>query len=539
MSGTSCTVAELIDGHVALEIESLDRIYLNGYVPNLQVGGQVVTFLVDHLGNPVPSPALFAKIGERFRAAVKDFAEAYDLPLIRFAKGDRKIEVVRPLLAKAEREGRPGVVAIGVAQEFQNVFAGYKRPTPTPSGLPQYSFAKADRRVTCFYFYIFDDDFGPCFIKICSYFPYPVKVWCNGHEWAKRQAVKAGIGFTALANGFATCDDPGQLQAICDRLGPVDITRMFDRWMSLIPAPLGETDRAGGYGWELSMRQIEVSRTLVFDAPRHVRSFAETLVRDNLGIGRPDEVQLIFKGRIERRGRPPKTPPTFKTKVVTRGTDVAVNIFYKHSRIKQYLKEGRAWRIETVINSPDDIDVKRRLQHLPELIAKCREANRRILEVQHAGQGSCIGPTLFERIQQPYIREGQRTGALRFGDPRAMALAGALCLTLHAVTGFTNRSLRALVAGLLGTDYSANQMTYDLRRLRLHGLVQRLEGRNRYLLTDDGLSFALFYTKLGNRVLPPLFGLQQPNSPPKLARALKTIDGCVKDYLEQAELAAA
>ena len=381
VSGTSCTVAELVEGHVALELESLDRIYLNGYVPNLQVGGQVVSFLVDHLGNPLPSPALFAKIGERFRAAVNDFAELYDIPVIHFTKADRKIEVVRPLLAKAERRGRVGVVAIGVAQEFQNVFAGYKRPTPTPSGLPQYSFAKTDRRVTCFYFYIFDDDFGPCFIKICSYFPYPVKVWCNGHEWAKRQAGKAGIGFTALANGFATCDDPGRLQAICDGLGPADLARLFDRWMTLIPTPLGETDRAGGYWWELSMRQIEVSRTLVFDAPRHVRSFAEALVRDNLGIGRPDEVQLIFKGRIERRGRPPKTPPIFKTKVVTRGTDVAVNIFYKHSRIKQYLKEGRAWRIETVINSPDDIDVKRRLQHLPELIAKCREANRRILEV--------------------------------------------------------------------------------------------------------------------------------------------------------------
>jgi hypothetical protein len=539
VSETSCSVAELVEGHVALEVESLDRIYLNGYVPNLQVGGQVVSFLVDHLGNPVPSPALFAKIGERFRAEVKDFAEAYDLPLIRFTRGDRKIEVVRPLLVKAERERRAGVVAVGVAQEFQNVFAGYKRPTPTPSGLPQYSFAKADRRVTCFYFCIFDDDFGPCFIKICSYFPYPVKVWANGHEWAKRQATKAGVSFTALANGFATCDQPDILQTICDRFGPADLARLFDRWMSFIPTPLGETDRAGGYWWELSMRQIEVSRTLVFDAPRHVRSFAEALVRDNLGIGRPDEVQLIFKGRIERRGRPPKTPPTYKTKVVTRGTDVAVNIFYKHSRIKQYLKEGRAWRIETVINSPDDIGVKRRLQHLPELIAKCRDANRRILEVQHAGQGCAIGPTLFERIQQPYIREGQRTGALRFGDPRAMALAGALCLTLHAVTGFTNRSLRALVAGLLGTDYSANQMTYDLRRLRLHGLIQRLEGRNRYLLTDDGLAFALFYTKLGNRVLPPLFGLQQPNSPPKLARALKTIHDCVNDYVEQAELAAA
>jgi hypothetical protein len=531
------SVAELVEGRVVLEVESLDRIYLNGYVPNLQVSGQVVSFLTAHRGNPIPSPALLGHNGQRFRKAVKAFAEDYDVPVIAFRKHDRKLEVVRPLLNAAEREGRPRVVAIGTAQEFQNVFAG--STSTSPSGSKRFGFYKADRRVSCFYFYLFDDDFGPCFIKICSYFPYPIKVWCNGHEWAKRQAAKAGIEFTALANGFASCADPDGLQAICDRLGPADINRLFDRWLRLLPTPLDAADRAGGYWWELSMRQIEFSRTLVFDAPRHVRTFAEARVRDNLGLGRPDEVQLIFTGRNERRGRKPKTPRRFATKVVTRGVEVTVNVFYKHSRIKQYLKEGRAWRIESVINSPDDLGVKRRLEHLPELIAKCREANRRILQVQHAGQGCAIGPSLFERIQQPYIREGQRTGALRFGDQRAMALAGALCLTLHAVTGFTNRSLRALVAGLLGTPYSANQMTYDLRRLRLHGLIRRLDGRNRYVLTADGLAVAIFYTKLGQRVLPPLFGLEQPNSPPKLGRALQVIEGCINDYVEQAGVTAA
>jgi hypothetical protein len=368
---------------------------------------------------------------------------------------------------------------------------------------------------------------------------YPVKVWCNGHEWAKRQAANAGISFTALANGFAACDEPDALQAICDELGPRQITAMFDRWMAVIPTPLDATDRAGGYWWELSMRQIEVSRTLVFDAPRHVRTFAEALVRDNLGIGRPDQVELIFTGRNFRPGRKPKQPPTYKTKVVTRGVDVTVNVFYKHSRIKQYLKEGRAWRIETVINAPGDIGVQRRLHNLPELIGRCRDANRRILDVQYAGQGCAIGPTLFERIQQPYIREGQRTGAIRFGDQRAMALAGALCLTLLAVTGITNRSLRALVAGLLGSPYSANQMSYDLRRLRLHGLIRRIDGRHRYVLTEEGRTFAVFYTKLGERVVGPIFDTDRPNAPPKLVRALNTIGRCIDDSIHHAGLAIA
>jgi hypothetical protein len=296
------SVAELLEGHVGLAVECLDRIYLNAYVPTLQVGGQVVTFLTHHLGQPIPSPAVFARIGNRFRAQVARFAGAQQVPLLHFGRHDRKIDQVRPLLAAAEQAGRPGVVAIGVTQEFQNVFTATKRRTTT--GPPQFCFRKEDRRVTCYYFYVWDDDFGPGFIKLCSYFPYPGKVWVNGHEWAKRQAAKAGIGFTALSNGFATCDDPDALQQLCDRLGPADIRGFFERWLRVIPTPLGAADQRAGYWWELSMRQVEVSRTLVFDAPRRARGFFEQVVRDNLGLGRPEEVELTFTGRRVRRGRP-------------------------------------------------------------------------------------------------------------------------------------------------------------------------------------------------------------------------------------------
>ena len=292
------TVNDVLDGHVGLDVECLDRIYLNGYVPNLQVAGQVVSFMTAHLGNPIPSPAIMEKIGTAFRTAVDRFAADNNIPVVRFGKDDRKVEVMRPYLARQARTGRSGVAAIGIAQEFQNVFASTQRKGD--NGVPWFSFFKADRRVTCFYFYLWDADFGPAFIKICAYFPYPIKVWLNGHEWAKRQATQAGIGFTELSNGFATCADPAALQAICDRLGPGTIGVFFERWMSRLPLPLTEHDRAAGYWWELSMRQVEVSRTLVFDAPRHARGFFEALVADNLDIGRPDSVELIFH-------RPPDT----------------------------------------------------------------------------------------------------------------------------------------------------------------------------------------------------------------------------------------
>jgi hypothetical protein len=529
------TVNDVLDGHVVLDIECLDRIYLNAYVPILQSSGQVVAFMTQHLGMPIPSPALMEKISTRFRRAVESFASANGIPWVRFGKDDRKIDVMQPYLDRQAATGRSGVAAVGVAQEFQRVWAAYQRDTRTAA--PQYTFAKADRRVTCYYFYLWDEDFGPAFIKVCAYFPYPAKIWVNGHEWAKRQALKAGIGFTALSNGFAACDDPDGLQAICDRLQPGTIEVFAQRWLARLPMPFGRKDQLAGYWWECSMRQVEVSRTIVFDAPRRARFFFEALIGDNLDIGRPASVEIIFARRIRR-----DTPGTFRTAIdrPAIGPDaggVVLNVFYKHSRVKQYLKDGRAMRIETVINGPRDLRCNARLPNLDELQDKARAINRRILDAERAGQGTVLASPAFERIAHPSVdADGRRTPALRFGDPRVMALAGALCATLLAAAGITNKSLRALMTGLLAAPYTPGQMTYDLRRLRLAGLIRRIEHTNRYVLTPDGIKMAVFYTKLYNRLLRPLLAADQPQAPPALRQALRAIDQHVDDYITRARL---
>jgi hypothetical protein len=214
-------VNDIIEGHVGLDLECFDRIYLNGWVPTLQVPGQVVGFLTRHLGFPIPSPAVLERIGLGFRKAVTEFAAEGGIPVVRFAKGQRKLEVMRPHLDRLARAGETGVAAIGVAQEFQRVFTGTTYHCDEGGGgVPRFGYAKADRRVTAYYFYLVDEDFGPAFVKVCAYFPYPIKIWLNGHEYAKRRAAAAGIGFTVLDNGFAATEDPTGLQRICDMLGP-------------------------------------------------------------------------------------------------------------------------------------------------------------------------------------------------------------------------------------------------------------------------------------------------------------------------------
>ena len=362
------TAADMVAGHVRLDISCLDRVYLNGYVAKLQTPGGVVYFFHDHRGKPIVSPALFEPIGEKFRRDIKDWAQANGIPLIRFKAGERKADVMAPYLDAAAAAGRSQVVAIGCAQEFQLVWTARKRDTD-PGLCPQFSFTKEQRRVSVFYIYIRDTAMGSGFIKICSYFPYPVKVWVNGHEWAKRQAAAAGIGFTALSNGFASCEDPAGLQAIYDRFGPGTVQVWFERWMARIPLPLTGADRDAGYWRELSMRQVETSRTLVFDDDVRARAFFEALLCENMDLGRPENAELLFR-RGQRAGGHSHPPPGggFKTKIDQYCDLVTLNVFYKNSRLKQYLKDGVALRIETVINSPKDLLCNR----MPPTCPSCR-----------------------------------------------------------------------------------------------------------------------------------------------------------------------
>jgi hypothetical protein len=181
------------------------------------------------------------------------------------------------------------------------------------------------------------------------------------------------------------------------------------------------------------------------------------------------------------------------------------------------------------------------LHNLPELQGKARAVNHRLLDTERVGQGCVLASPAFERIAHPTITtEGRRAPALRFGDPRVQALAGALATTLLAVTGITNKSLRALMTGLLAEPYNMPRASYDLTRLRRNGLIERVPSRNLYRLTPDGLAFAIFYSKVHNRVLRPLLATTDaPHAPPPLRAALRTIDHHIDARLAAARLPSA
>ena len=522
------SIPELLDGHVTLEVECLDRLYLNGYIGPLATSGGLVTFMREQLGKPIPSPVVLGQVTEKFREAVKTMAERERIPIYQFNHKERKDDVANDF--RRQRGVREGVVFVGVAQEKAQAFQGKKIDG-------QFLFTR-DKTVYVnhYYFYIDDVDFGPLFLKVCSYAPWSTKLCLNGHEWAKRQLEKKGMAYEALDNGFLSCAAPEQLQRICDSLGPEEIDRVFRKWLARIPLPLRSQDRQAGYDWNLSIWQMEVSLTQIFDRPLRGREFFEEIIRDNLDLGRPDRVQLVFDRVVTK-----KTPGQFRTRVIQDGVHPSLHISYKNFDLKQYFKEGRGCRTEGTFRNPKDFDVNKGLANLPYLQKIGREINRRLLEVERVSHNSGLSGDSIQRVVQPTVTQsGEKAPALKFGQPRVMALFLALTLFQHLIDGFHNRDLRALVADLLGvtiTDYTGAQMTYDLRRLRLKGLIFRPPRTHRYLVTPYGWKVARLFSRLEARVFRPAVAMFTGNDavlPLPLRASLDRVDKQLDELIYQA-----
>ena len=512
------TIPELLDGHVTLEVECLDRLYLNGYIGKLATGPGLVFFMREQLDKPVPSPVVLGQISERFREAVKALAERDGIPVYQFRHKEKKDDLANEF--RRQRAVRDGIVFIGVAQEKAQAFQGRKI-----NGQFQFERDKTVY-VNHYYFYIDDKEFGPLFVKVCSYAPWSIKLCLNGHEWAKRQLDKRGIRYEALDNGFLSCSQATKLQEICDALGPEDIDRVFRKWLGRIPLPLDPEDRRAGYDWDLSIWQMEVSLTQIFDRPLRGREFFEEIIRDNLDLGRPDRVQLIFDRVVTK-----KTPGQFRTRVIQDGVHPSLHISYKNFDLKQYFKEGRGCRTEGTFRNPNDFGINKGLANLPYLQKIGRQINRRLLEVERVSHNSGLSGDSIQRVVQPAVTEdGKKAPGLKFGQPRVMALLLALTMFHHLIDGFRNHHLRQQVADLLGltlAEYTPHQMTYDLRRLRLKGLIYRPPKTNRYFVTPYGWKVARLFSRLEARVFRPAIAMFTANDavlPFPLRQALDRTD---------------
>jgi hypothetical protein len=534
--------ATLLRDHVTLKCRSIDRIFLQAYIPELQTVGQVCTFLRWVRKFKIPSSAAFGKIGGAFVKSLHKFAQENSIPVVHFKKKQNKEEFARPYIEAAAREGKDRVVLIGIAQEKASVWRSWKAKGHEKSAHPHMEWGRQMAYINHFYFYVWDSECGGAFWKTNAYAPYPIWIYLNGHEWAKRQLEKAGIKYEALDNGFRSCEDPARLQETCDRFGAGVVKSFFWRWMHRLPSPLTKADLKAGYVYDLAFRQFEVSDTCVFDRPQAGRMWFEGVIRDHLDVGRPDQISLTFDRRVNRR-----TSGIFRTRVMNNGVDPTLTSYYKSSRIKQYFKEGRALRTETVICNTRDFGIGRRVsaENWNALRAVGESANRRLCDAEARDAMPAPDVGTFDEVTRPSTNDdGLHAAGLRFGDRRVMAVLASLVRFAYVIEGFTNRQMVEHTSRLLNGSYTNRQATYDLRRLKRKALIAKQKHKRRYQLTEKGRRVAVLFTKTYGRILAPgltVLGKDLPESVAKrspLATAWRRFDGALEEFMAKGLVAA-
>jgi len=350
----------------------------------------------------------------------------------------------------------------------------------------------------------------------------------------------ARLPFEAIDNGLLSCADLPAAQRLSDGLSAAKIDAFFRKWLARLPHPYSPQDRRAGYRYDWSVLQAEFSLTQVWDRGLNGRCCCEEVIRENIDWGPPQQVQLIFARTMQRKTA---TDGRCRTRIITEGVVPSLHVYYKNTHLKQYHKQGRALRTETTINNTCDFGVGRRLKNLPALRQIGFVANRRVLEVERLTHDCHIGTEAFDQLQKPAEVDGQHASAPPFGQPRVQALLAVLVLFCLQPEGFRNRQRRPLLAQWLGipeADLSPGRMTYDLRRLRLHGLIERQPNTQRYRLTTFGLKTALFYSRTYQRLLRPgLSELHDPRTAQSsiLALTFKRFQNTLNAYIVQKEAA--
>ena len=330
------SVAEVLAEHTTLTLECIDRMYLNVYVPLLQRAAGAAYFFRKMRGAAVPSSALMGPMTQRFVDAIKSFAARNGIEIVSFRRGERKDDRTRQYLRNWA--GGEGVLYIGKAQEKAKVVRTERRHDPATGDTYPW-LAASTAMVNQFYFYAVDDDFGPFFLKFCSYFPYNAKLCINGHEYLKRQLTKQGIAYESLDNGILRCSDPERLQRLADGLTAGKVDALLRKWLARLPHPFTAPDHQQGIRYDISILQAEFALTQVFDRPQGFRNreLRETVASlcglspDDYGAGRMTydlrRLRLRLRGIIER------IPRTQRYRLTAEGLCVALAYHRTQARV--------------------------------------------------------------------------------------------------------------------------------------------------------------------------------------------------------------
>ena len=488
---------------LTLVYHCFDRIVIHGYLSGLSRPEQVVYFVHHVLGIPMVSKEVLRQRTDDYRDWVEAYARNHRIPTEWAEKGVRKEDYVLPALRRMEKRVAYGVYFIFKSMEQGRTFriSVPKFPTRDPN---HRILAPQRSRFTHYYFYIRDEVLGPIIVRVASFFPFHATYWINGHSFIERELQRAGIAFHKNDNAFLAVDDAAALQAAADRLSPALIRKQLDYWTLIVGPKFSKKERDHmNLSRFYAMAQVEYCRNFVFKCHFHIHKIFERSCEIGLWRLTANRISEIFGFRLTKKLRG-------KLGTVIEQIEHGHHVFrvnFKNALLRQYEKFSRFLRNELLSNNLRDFGLRKGLDHLDDVRQKFQLITGSFAGFQAQSLNVHVDFPVLQRLALPVTKGTVRHPGIRIQDVRVIRLLEVLLHGGTTVGGWTAKQIHAAVLTtfqLSANAYGLNQLRYDLRKLKGHGLLQRDGRRYAYRLTTKGVQVALLLLFFHKRLCGPL-----------------------------------
>ena len=480
-----------------------DRIVINGYLSGLSRPEQVVHFFRQVIGVPILSKEVIAQRTNDYQKWVEAFAANHQIPIQWGEKGVRKEDYVLPWLRRMRKKGTYGVYFIFKSMEQGPTFrvSVPKYPTKDPN---HRILAPQRSRFTHYYFYICDEVLGPMVMRVASFLPFQATYYLNGHSFIEQELKKAQVAFRKNDNAFLAIDDVAALQAAADRLSPQIIQKQIDYW-TLILGP--KFSRAERHQINLSrfyaIGQIEYCRNFIFKRNFPIHKIFERSCEIGLWRLTANRISELFGVRLHKR-----MGGKLGTLIdqIEHGHHV-FRAYWKNAFLKQYEKFSTLLRNELCSNNLSDFALKKGLQNLNAVRTKFLAITDRFARLQAQWLNVHVDFPLLQRMALPIITGSVYYPGIKIHETRIIRLLEVLLHAGNNLGGWSAKQIHQVILHsfqLSEKAYGLNQLRYDLRKLKGHGLIERDGSRYVYRLTSKGFQVALLFLFFHKRLCGPL-----------------------------------
>jgi len=494
---------QLFGSLLAFVYHCFDRIVIHGYLSGLSRPEQVVYFFRQVLDRPVVSKEVLSQRTRDYQDWVEAYARNHHIPIEWAEKGVRKEDYVSPRLRRLVKKNDYGVYFIFKSMEQGRTFRISVPKYPTQD--PNYRILAHQRsRFTHYYFYVRDEVLGPMVLRVASFFPFHATYWLNGHSFIEQELQRTHIGFHKNDNAFLAVDDVAALQAAADRLSPQLIRKQLDYWTFLLGPKFSKKERAQiNLSRFYALAQIEYCRNFIFKRHFPIHQIFERSCEIGLWRLTANRISEIFGVRLNKRLRGKLATVLDQ---IEHGHHV-YRAYWKNAFLKQCEKFSRFLRNELCSNNLRDFGLKKGLDHLDAVRTRFQTITDRFASFQAQCLNVHVDFPLLQRLALPITVGSVRYPGIKIQDTRIIRLLEVLLHGGNTVGGWTAKQIHQAVLTtfqLSPKTYGLNQLRYDLRKLKGHGLLQRDGTRYAYRLTTKGVQVSLLFLFFHKRLCGPL-----------------------------------